>query len=136
MIRSLIATLLSGSFALQLLLAGAGSTCVMPSGAHETVATSGAAAEPMRMTGMDMSDMSAAGRAPTSLHDHGDGGAPCERRGTPRMCQVMASCAGGFVVAESHELRVATAVPAVVESSIVTAPASRSIPPELPPPRA
>lgn len=138
MFRSLVATLLSGTFALQLLLAGAGSACVMPSGngAHMARGSSDASAGHSGATGMNMPETSAANPAPAPSHDHGDGGAPCEQPGTPRMCQLMASCAGGFVVVESHERRVAAAVPAVVESSIVTAPSSRSIPPELPPPRA
>lgn len=134
MIRSLIATLLSGSFALQLLLAGAGSTCVMPSGSGAHV-TASPAAEHTAMAGMDMPAMPAADHATTQSHDHGDG-VPCEQPGTPGMCQVMASCAGGFVVAEPHEQRVAVAVPSAVESSTMTTPTSRTIAPELPPPRA
>jgi hypothetical protein len=134
MIRSLVATLLSGSFALQLLLAGVGSACVMPRGAAHAPASPAAEAQ-AGMAGMDMSGAPAADHATTQAQDHGDG-VPCDQPGTSRMCQVMASCAGGFVVGESNEQRVAVVVPSAVESSIVTAPSSRTIAPELPPPRA
>ena len=121
MIRSFVAALLSASFAFQLLLGGAGSACApsgrdghmaMPDGGHAAVAARG------------------------HVHGHRDGKPPCDHRGATEACQTMAPCAGISMVAVSLA-RVAPAdVPVIVVSSSVTAPSSRTIPPELPPPRA
>lgn len=135
----LVATLLSLSLGFQLALAAAGVTCVMPSSgaAHE----SSAATSQMDMAGMDMSGMDMAGMpmgegAAPSSHSHGPDGAPCDQPGTPEACQVMAPCAGAFVAVAPNRVRAPVDVPAGVLAVSVATPPSRTIPPELPPPRA
>ena len=126
MTRSLVATLLSGVFALQLLLAGAGAACVMPSGSAGGVAANVAA-----MVGMDMATSPIGDHAPT--HDRGS--APCDQPASLATCQAMAPCASAFLVVSPPrgDARVAlAAVPALT----VLAPPSRATAPELPPPRA
>jgi hypothetical protein len=135
----LVATLTLCSLTLQLALAAVGVTCVMPSGgsAH---ATSAGVAE-MDMAGMDMSGMDMAGMparegtAPSS-HSHGPDGAPCDQPGTAEACQIMAPCASAFVAVTPNRARSSADVPAVVLAVSVATPPSRTIPPELPPPRA
>jgi hypothetical protein len=140
----LFATLLSLSLGFQLALAAVGMTCVMPSGGATHV--SGAATSQMDMAGMDMAGMDMAGmdmagmpsgedKTPSS-HSHGPDGAPCEQPGTPEACQVMAPCAGAFVAVTPSRARASADVPAAVLAVSVVTPPSRTIPPELPPPRA
>ena len=135
MMRSpLVATLLSLSLGLQLALAAVGVTCVMPSGGETHSASAGMAE--MDMAGMDMAGMTAGeGTAPSS-HSHGPDGAPCDQPGTPEACQVMAPCAGAFVAVAPTRARPTADVPAAVLAVSVATPPSRTIPPELPPPRA
>lgn len=138
----LVATLLLCSFALQLVLAGGGATCVMPGGAaHVETSTEGAEMAAMDMSGMDMSgmdmtDMSAGESASTPAHGHTPDGTPCDQQTTPAACQVMAPCAGGFVGAARSATEAVAGVPARVEVANVTMPPSRTVPPDLPPPRA
>ena len=122
MIRSFVAALLAASFALQLLLGGAGSACAMPGGGDSHMA----------MPAGDHAVMA----AHSHVHGGHDAGAPCGHRSTAEACQVMAPCAGISMVAVSPMRPEAADVPAVTVSSIVTALSSRTIPPELPPPRA
>lgn len=135
--RSLVAMLLSASFAFQLLLAGAGSMCVMPSGGANTAAvvmtggTSDAGMPDMAMPGMPRND-----GTPESSHGHAPNGAPCDQPGTPAACPVMAPCAGGFIAIASPTGAVPAEVPVGVVVSAATAPSSRTVPPEPPPPRA
>jgi hypothetical protein len=135
----LVATLLSLSLGIQLVLAAVGVTCVMPSGGTAHVSSAGASQ--MDMAGMDMAGMDMAGvpagegTAPSS-HGHGPDGAPCDQPGTPEACQVMAPCAGAFVAVASSAARASADVPAAVLAVSVATPPSRTIPPELPPPRA
>ena len=90
----------------------------------------------MDMAGMDMVGIPAAeGTAPSS-HSHGPDGAPCDQPGTPEACQIMAPCAGAFVAVVPSRTRTLADVPAAVLAVIVATPPSRTIPPELPPPRA
>ena len=140
MMRSpLVATLLSLSLGLQLALAAVGVTCVMPSGGETHSASAGIAE--MEMAGMDMAGMDMAGMlagegtAPAS-HSHGPDGAPCDQPGTPEACQVMAPCAGAFVAVAPSRARALADVPTAVLAVSVATPPSRTIPPELPPPRA
>jgi hypothetical protein len=138
MVRSrLFATLLSFSFALQVVLAGTGSTCVLPSGTAQGVAsTAGAGMADMPMPGMDMGANPSDDGAPARSHGHDSGGAPCDQPGTPAACWVTAPCAGGFVaIAATGDASFAGASAAVVAWT-VTMPPSRTTPPELPPPRA
>lgn len=136
---SFVATLLSLSLGLQLALAAVGVTCVMPSGGETHSATAGMAE--MGMAGMDMAGMDMAGMpagegtAPSS-HSHGPDGAPCDQPGTPEACQIMAPCAGAFIAVAPTRARPVADVPAAVLAVSVATPASRTIPPELPPPRA
>lgn len=135
----LIATLLSLALGLQLALAAVGVTCVMPSGGTAHVLN--AVTSQMDMRGMDMSGMDMAGMpagegtAPSS-HSHGPDGAPCDQPGTREACQVMAPCAGAFVAVAPSRARASADIPAAVLAVSVATPRSRTIPPELPPPRA
>ena len=136
---SLVATLTLCSLGLQLALAAVGVTCVMPSGeeTHSASAgTTGMDMAGMEMAGMDMAGVPAGeGTAPSS-HSHGPDGAPCDQPGTPKACQVMAPCAGAFVAVAPSRARSSADIPAAVLAVSVAMPASRTIPPELPPPRA
>lgn len=126
--RSLVATLLSGVFALQLLLGGAGAACVMPSG---SASAGDVTANVAAMAGMDMRASPAGDRAPTRNR----GSAPCDQPASLATCQGMAPCASAFLIVSPPrgDARVAlAAVPALT----VLAPPSRATAPELPPPRA
>ena len=127
MARPIVALLLFGSLALQLVLAGVGATCVMPGG-------DGAQTASADMSGMDMGGMPSGEDDPSP--GNGPDGSPCDQPGTPQTCQVMAPCAGGFVLAARGGADAAAGVPAAMSTASVAAPASRTIPPEPPPPRA
>lgn len=135
----LVATLLSLALGLQLALAAVGVTCVMPSGG--TAHVSNAGMSQMDMAGMDMAGMDMAGMpagedtAPSS-HSHGPDGAPCDQPGTAEACQIMAPCAGAFVAVAPSRARASADIPAAVLAVSVATPSSRTIPPEIPPPRA
>lgn len=136
---SLVAMLTLLSLGLQLALAAAGVTCVMPSGGTALVSDAGASG--MDMAGMDMAGMGMTGipagdgGTPAS-HGHGHDGAPCDQPGTPEACQIMAPCAAAFVAVAPSRARTLADVPAAVLAVSVATPQSRTIPPELPPPRA
>ena len=130
----ILAVFLSASFAVQLVLAGVGTTCVRE-GSDRGASAAGS------MAGMDMPG---AGRATAgeSRYASADAGlparsdAPCNQTDYRSICQILSACATGFVtVAQSEvavELELAVAVPALQAE----APTSRSVAPELPPPRA
>jgi hypothetical protein len=134
MLRSrILAALLSASFAVQLALAGGGTTCVREG--DEGATTAGA------MAGMDMATASHAAdadpsREPTDRDHPARGDIPCGRTANPALCQILSACAAGFVSVEmsgnAGEGELAVGAPA----SEAEPPASRSIAPELPPPRA
>ncbi|MGH7719498.1 MAG: hypothetical protein ACREON_11730 [Gemmatimonadaceae bacterium] len=141
--RSLVATLLSVSFALQLLLAGGGVTCVMTAGG----ATGGGTtprADAMPETGMtDMSiDMSmpTGGAASASSDDSGSSTAPdeapCDQPATPAACVLTAPCAVSFIVVLSAAADAESRSPSRIVTMVSLEPPSHSDPPELPPPRA
>ena len=135
----LVATLLSLSLGLQLALAAVGVTCVLPSGGAAHVSSAGTSQMDMAgmdMAGMDMANMPADDGSEPASHSHGPDGAPCDQPGTPEACQVMAPCAGAFVGVAPSRARALADVPAAVLAVSVATPASRTIPPELPPPRA
>jgi hypothetical protein len=140
MLRSrLFGTFVSVSFALQLALAGTGSTCVLPSGADQgasSAAHAGMAEMVLAGMNMDMSGKPFDEGDGTPSHGHDAGGAPCDQPGTPAACQVMASCAGGFVAIAAAGDGEASGAAAGISASVVATPASRTIEPELPPPRA
>jgi hypothetical protein len=90
----------------------------------------------MVMSGMEMAGMpTGEGTAPSS-HGHGPDGAPCDQPGTPEACPFMAPCAGGFFATAPSRARASADVPAAVLAVSIATPPSRTIPPELPPPRA
>lgn len=136
---SLVATLLLFSLGFQLPLAAVGVTCVMPRGGASHVSNAGTSAMDMAgmdMAGMDMTGMPAGEGGAPSSHSHGPDGAPCDQPGTPEACQVMAPCAGAFVAVAPTRARPTAHVPVAVLAVSVAMPPSRTIPPELPPPRA
>lgn len=135
---SLVATLTVCSLGLQLALAAGGVTCVVPTGtAH--VSDAGELLMDMAdmgMAGMDMTGMPTGDdTAPVSRPSDPDG-ASCDQPGTSEACLVIAPCAGAFVAVAPNGVRALVDVPAAVLAVSVTTPASRTIQPELPPPRA
>lgn len=128
----LVAAILSGSFAFQLLLAGGGTTCVDPAqGSLAEYPDPGLAA----MAGMDMStSMSDQGR--DANHTRSTDQAPCDQPTAPSKCQVLAACATSIVVSAIVDLEMSD----VTITERITRPtlalSSRAIPPEPPPPRA
>lgn len=83
---------------------------------------------------------------PMDMPDHGapavpgeipsDGGAPCDQPVTPGDCQVLAPCAGGVFVSAPPNVDSSARIDSRVVARPALALASRTIPPELPPPRA
>jgi hypothetical protein len=124
----LVALLLSFSFALQLVLARDGTTCVMPGVEHDGMAMAMAGQPAAGMSGMDMPlDVSpdATGRESS-----------CDHESAATACLVMAPCASGFVpIAETVDDD-AGALPERIAVATILMPPSRTTPPELPPPRA
>ena len=64
------------------------------------------------------------------------GGSPCSQPVSPATCQVMAPCGSAFVATSFASRSVSRAVPAGVRALNELAPDSRTLAPELPPPRA
>lgn len=121
----LVAALLSISFAFQLLLAGGGAACVDAD--HGAMHTAESAAD-QAMAGMDMEmDMP----MPTS----GDSPAPCDQPATPGACQLMGPCSISFIAIAVAELDRPILVSPRAVGTIALAPHSRTVAPELPPPR-
>lgn len=134
MFRSrLLAALLAASFAVQLLLAGVGSTCVR---ARDVVSSSA----DVSMAGMDMSsDRRDATDMPAPSNDRAHptrDDAPCGGTASSPACLVLSACATGFVSVASTDAVREYALSTAVAASNVDTPASRSVAPELPPPRA
>lgn len=131
-----ITTLLTAliAFVLQLSLAGGGVGCRME--AHASV-DGGMQMAGMHMAGMDADGLAHPTDAPAPGTSTSEEEAPCDHGPTSAACQSMASCASAVAmvlpidVLAEHGITVASVLPAVVR-----APMSRSIPPELPPPRA
>lgn len=131
------AILLSLALSLQLVLAGEGVTCVASRGAGEISMGSGG------MVGM--SDMKSAGTARVASEDRAEAAGqreepsqsgPCERAAASTICQLFASCAAGFVAVDSVIGDASQRAPNTVGVAVVITPPSRTIAPELPPPRA
>ena len=132
----LVAAILSGSFALQLLLAGGGSTCVDP--AHGSLAGHSDPGQPA-MAGMDMSmdmSMSVSEHGPDSDQAPSTDQAPCDQPTAPSSCQVLAACASGFFTSALADYDVSDHLPAQRVTRPALTLSSRTVPPELPPPRA
>lgn len=124
----LVALLLSFSFALQLVLARDGTTCVMPGDDHDGMEMATMAQTSVDMSMMDMSSDA----APTGASQEPS----CDHESAATACLVMARCAGGFVtLAGTVDDRAHPLSERIVLATIVMPP-SRTIPPELPPPRA
>lgn len=127
----LVALLLSFSFALQLVLTGAGTTCILPGGAGHG---SGIAAAVDGMPGMNMADRPA--KTDASPDDRGSAEAPCNHATARVSCVIMAPCAGGFVGNVATVSAGTSPALISVAGALVAMPLSPTIPPEPPPPRA
>ncbi|MBA3559612.1 MAG: hypothetical protein H0W30_13580 [Gemmatimonadaceae bacterium] len=129
--RSLVAILLSGSFALQLLAAGSGAACVMPSNGsasgNETASADG------RMAGMDMT---ADNTNPLPTDDSVPSQPPCDQPASLAACHIMAPCAGSFMTIPLAAVDAQSVAPSRVVAASALEPSSQTFPPELPPPRA
>lgn len=128
----LVAAILSGSFAFQLLLAGGGTTCVDPThGSPAGYSDPGLAA----MAGMDMS-MSMPDHGPDAKQTPSTDQAPCDQPTAPSNCQVLAACATSVVASAIVNLDTSDVTIAERITLPTLALSSRAIPPEPPPPRA
>ena len=130
-----LAVLVTLTLALQLALAGRGTTCVASSGDGEQMAMT---ESDRGMSGMDMSGGTrAAGGAKSQspAQDHETGDAPCDRSPASTTCQPFASCAAGIMVADASAVlgsEDASTTPRVIDALALR---SRTVAPELPPPR-
>jgi hypothetical protein len=124
----LVALLLSFSFALQLLLARDGTTCVMPGADHREMGMATMAQMPVDMSAMDMS-LDALPDAPPQESS-------CNHESATTTCLVMAPCASGFLAIAATVNEDVGALPERIAVATVVMPPSRTSPPELPPPRA
>ena len=115
MIRTLVATLLSATFAFQMLVA-------------DTVACT-RAAEAAAMPGMNMGSEGSAA-------DHPAHALPCDEPVTAPSCLLMAPCTVSFVGAIAAMLATDLGVSTQVGPTRALEPTSRTDPPESPPPRA
>lgn len=124
-IRAFAAVATAGLF-FQVILAGSGFTCVMPVAAH---ADKGAAVADRDMAGMQMpvSDQS----APNSSDD-----TPCHLPWAPAGCQPMAPCTPAVMISAMVTFDASARVVEAVREQYAVAPPTRTVPPELPPPRA
>lgn len=116
----------------QLVLAGSGIACVMPAMAHEGQA-SGQSAE-AAMAGMEMPASSPSDHAPAPSGESNDG--PCHLPWAPAGCQPMAPCSPSVMVSRAVTLTTGASHAVRVVVHVAVAPASRTVPPEPPPPRA
>lgn len=128
----LVAAILSGSFAFQLVLAGGGTTCVDP-GHGSLVGYSDPSLA--AMAGMDMS-MSMGDQGGDANHAPSTDQAPCDQPTTPGKCQVLAACATSIVISAIVDLEMSDVTIAERIARPMLALSSRAIPPEPPPPRA
>ena len=138
MIRSrLFAVLVSLALSLQLVLAGAGVTCLSPSSADASGQLSNGMAG---MSGMEMMGLAEratnAGKDASAPEERGSGSVPCERTPASTNCQLFASCAAGFVAADTGTNDAVQVAPSALRVIALLTPPSRTVAPELPPPRA
>jgi hypothetical protein len=129
-----LAALLSASIAVQLVLAGGGTTCVREGEAAASTAASAMAG--MDMPAADQARDADPSAAPTDRDHPARGDTPCGRTTSPAVCQILSACAAGFVSVETPDNAGERELAAGAPASDTTPPASRSIAPELPPPRA
>lgn len=123
----LVALLLSFSFALQLVLARDGTTCVMPGAEHDGMAMAMAGQPAVDMSAMDM---------PLDVSSDGAPQDSCDHESTATACLVMAPCASGFLAIAAPVDDDAGALPEGIVVATIVMPPSRTTPPEPPPPRA
>ena len=131
------AVLLAFALTLQLMLAGKGETCVgQPMGGDRmSMASSESAMGDMGMTsGSADQGYREEGSAPAQDRQSDD--APCDRAPASNSCQLFASCAAGFVAAEPSDELPGQERQASPRLTSVPPLSSRTIAPELPPPRA
>jgi hypothetical protein len=128
MIRSLVATLVSATFAFQML--GAEGVACVTSGSAEDVTMAA-------MLGMDaalaMTPPPASQGATQEDYPHH---APCDQPTVPASCQLMAPCAVSFIVVTAAASDTEWQVSTRVVPTRALEPSSRTDPPEFPPPRA
>lgn len=124
----LVALLLSFSFALQLVLARDGTTCVMTGGEDHGSA--------MPMVGQTMAGMNGMGMATAASPDGAPQEPPCDHESAATTCLVMAPCATGFLMIAATVSDDEVALPDRILAATIVMPPSRNTPPELPPPRA
>jgi hypothetical protein len=137
--RRIFAALLAFALSLRLALAGEGETCVGQAvGGERAGMTTSASA--MREMGMDVEQSAA---APIVDREHGSTPSdrqpsriPCDRAPATTTCQLFASCAAGFVVVAVANATIEHDTPASPRVTTIASLSSRSIAPELPPPRA
>ena len=123
----IVALLLSFSFALQLVLARDGTTCVMPGAKHAGMEMPTVAQAPIDMSAMDMSSVASPDAAPQE--------SSCNHESATTACLVMAPCASGFLAIAATVNEDAGALPERIAVTTVVMPPSLTTPPELPPPR-
>ena len=133
--RRFLAVLVTLTLALQLALAGRGTTCVESSGDGERMSMTQSGPD---MSGMEMPsgthDVDAA-RMQSPAQDHESGDAPCDRSPASTTCQPFASCAAGIMIADASAVlgsEKTSTTPRVIDAPALL---SRTIAPELPPPR-
>lgn len=124
-----IAALLSGALLLQLVLVGSGFACALPM----QMATDAPGADMTAMAGMDMPSTDA---APIPASTPAPDDAPCRLPWAPAGCQSMAPCAPTVVASAVVTVSLPPGAVATEVTLAVLGPLTRSIPPELPPPRA
>lgn len=122
-VRPLLALLLSGVLAAQVLLAGVGVLCV--------AGRDGMGA--MHMVGAPSRTMAGVAAVPTHASSAPQDGR-CDGTGAVQ-CVAMTACTGGAVVADPTPCPVSAVVAAVVRPGLVSTPHSVTRVPELPPPR-
>ena len=133
--RRFLAVLIALTLALQLALAGRGATCVTSSGDDERMAMTRGESD---MSGMDMSGGTPEPSAATPqspAQDHETGDAPCDRSPAAKNCQPFASCAAGIMVADASAGAANPDISSAPRVADFPALVSRTIAPELPPPR-
>jgi hypothetical protein len=123
----LVALLLFFSFALQLVLARDGTTCVMPGAEHRGME--------MMTLAQPAVDMSAMGMSTDVAQDEAPQESSCDHEAAATACLVMAPCAGGFL-AVAATVDDAGALPERIAVATIVMPPSLTTPPEPPPPRA
>lgn len=131
-LRPIIASLLLGALALQFVLAGRGVSCVMPRGSmHSTGVTEHAPA-----THAMPRPVMVAARVGSDGNTMPMPGSPCDQRGVPVQCVIVAACANAFITTRINRSTAPLPRPVRIVTALVTAAPSPSFPPELPPPRA